>query len=95
MTKVDKKYLDMVAGLGCIICKRIAEIHYIPTGTGLGERNSNRRVLPLCHDHHLGGGHGVAIHTGKASWENKFGTERMLWGRLNVWIENEKTKLER
>ena len=92
MTKDDQKYLDLVASLGCIICKRPAEIHHIRAGMGIAQRNNNRRVLPLCPDHHRNGGHGVAIHAGRASWENKFGTEHMLWDRLNGLIEIEKSR---
>jgi hypothetical protein len=35
-------------------------------------------VIPLCHAHHRTGGHGVAVHAGRRTWEDKFGTEDEL-----------------
>lgn len=74
-TKAERNYMDRVADLGCIICRRPAEIHHITTGIGMGQRASNWDVIPLCPEHHRTGGYGVAIHAGKKAWELKHGTE--------------------
>lgn len=55
-----------------------AEIHHIRTGQGVGQRADNFNVIPLCPIHHRQGGHGIAIHAGRQSWENNYGTETEL-----------------
>lgn len=83
-TKAEKLHLSRVAGMGCIVCRNEglgdtpAEIHHCSSGTGMSVRADNFHVIPLCHTHHRTGGHGVAIHAGRQSWENKFGTETEL-----------------
>lgn len=83
-TKAEKLHLSRVVGLGCIVCKNLnlgetpAEIHHIRTGQGAGQRADNFKVIPLCSIHHRQGGHGVAIHAGRQSWENNYGTETEL-----------------
>lgn len=83
-TKAEKLHLSRVAELCCIVCRNEglgdtpAEIHHCSSGTGMSVRADNFHVIPLCHTHHRTGGHGVAIHAGRQSWENKFGTETEL-----------------
>ncbi|EAU1439450.1 Ref family recombination enhancement nuclease [Citrobacter freundii] len=82
--KAEKLHLSRVAELRCIVCRNEglgetpAEIHHCSSGTGMSVRADNFHVIPLCHTHHRTGGHGVAIHAGRQSWENKFGTEAEL-----------------
>lgn len=84
MTKAEKRHLSRVAELGYLICKNLklgetpAEIHHVRTGQGAGQRADSFKVIPLCPIHHRQGGHGIAIHAGRQSWENKFGTETEL-----------------
>jgi hypothetical protein len=86
MTKDEKKHLDKVASIGCIICHRPAEIHHIRNGMGLSQRNSNYNVLPLCPEHHRTGGHGVAIHAGQKTFEANFGTESELLEKVSKFL---------
>jgi hypothetical protein len=88
MTKAEKEHLNKVASLGCIICGNIAEIHHVRTGMGLGQRNTNFNVIPLCHVHHRTGGHGVAFHAGKKTWQEIFGTEKDLLEKTINQINN-------
>ena len=81
-TKADKVYMGRVAELGCIICQMPAEIHHIRSGMGLGQRNSHRNVLPLCHRHHRTGAHGEAIHAGIKTWEYAHGSEAFLLNKV-------------
>ncbi len=81
-TAKERQYMSDVAELGCVICQRPAEIHHITTGVGMGQRASNHDIIPLCPDHHRLGGHGVAIHAGKQTWEKKHGTELELLERV-------------
>lgn len=69
MTNEEKRHLNRVASLGCMVCRRIhgphdpgpVEIHHKRAGTGAGRRSSNFDVMPLCPEHHRGktGLHGL------------------------------------
>jgi len=66
-TLAEKKHLNAVAELGCMVCKRMgyegtpAEIHHKRAGTGAGRRSSHMDAIPLCPEHHRGntGLHGL------------------------------------
>jgi hypothetical protein len=55
MTISEKKYLAMVAALGCCRCGSEAEIHHIRQFQGMGQRASNYLTIPLCPVHHRTG----------------------------------------
>ena len=74
----EKEYKIAVAALGCVICGGQAEIHHIRQGVGMGQRNSDWNILPLCAAHHRTGGAGVAFHAGPRSFELNYGCERYL-----------------
>lgn len=82
-TKAEKKHMDRVAALGCIVCEDLgfpdspASIHH------LDRSRDHMRVLPLCPTHHQYGGFGVAIHDGRRTWESNYGTESDLLVRVN------------
>lgn len=94
MNKKERQHLDEVSQIGCIVCwnERIygspAEIHHIRAGMGMGMRNDNYHVIPLCAHHHRLGGHGVAIHAGKKTFEENFGTEQELLEQVERLIED-------
>ena len=76
-TKQDKDHMGRVAALGCIICGMPAEVHHI--GRQGGQRGKALQdCIPLCPTHHRHGNTGVAVHSGRKSWEANFGTEREL-----------------
>ncbi|WNJ81666.1 Ref family recombination enhancement nuclease [Cedecea neteri] len=89
MKKAEREHLSRVASLGCIVCRNLgfgetpAEIHHIRTGQGVAQRADNYSCIPLCHPHHRNGGHGVAVHAGKQTWEKNFGTELELLEQVN------------
>jgi hypothetical protein len=64
--KDEKQWLNRVAELGCMVCRRMgyqgtpAEIHHLRAGQGWG-RSSNYNAIPLCPEHHRGntGVHGL------------------------------------
>lgn len=76
MTKTEKEHLSRVADLGCVLCERLgmvgtsAEIHHLRHGMGMGQRNSNFNVIPLCPEHHRGntGYHGL----GRRAFESTY-----------------------
>jgi len=67
LTKDEKKHLDLLSQLGCVVCSRLgygatpAEIHHPRKGTGLALRASHYDAIPLCLEHHRGqsGVHGM------------------------------------
>lgn len=89
-TKAEKLHLSRVAALGCVVCRNQelgetpAEIHHCSKGTGLSVRADNFHVIPLCAIHHRQGGHGVAIHAGRQTWEKNYGTEPELLAQVNT-----------
>lgn len=82
-TKADSDHLGIVAASGCIACRNEfglhseAECHHIGNGT-MGKRSSHREAIALCPMHHRLGCIGVAIHSGRKSFEANFGAEREL-----------------
>lgn len=79
--------LSRISSLGCIVCRlqynvfSEAEIHHLREGTGLGLRDE--RTIPLCPTHHRSGGHGIAFHAGKKTFEENYGTQIELWEKTN------------
>lgn len=65
-TKLEKKYMDRVARLGCVVCRRLdygyvpTQVHHVAEGSGL---RSPFAVAPLCEEHHTGssGLHGRGV----------------------------------
>ena len=73
-----KKWLSLVADLGCIICLMPAEIHH--TYWNRKGKRDDRYVIPLCPRHHRIGGEGaLAFHRGRKSFEGEYGTEECLY----------------
>jgi hypothetical protein len=78
MDKNEKKYLDKVARVGCILCRSAfgvkdspAEIHHIRR---FGGKRSTSPVIPLCPEHHRGG---TGVHgLGAKGFEAKWGTSQ-------------------
>ena len=83
-TVKEKKHLEKVARLGCIICRKQgfyfvpAELHHIRDIkiTGLGQRASHFQVIPLCVKHHRLGKE--AFHYSKKNFTAKWGTQLEL-----------------
>lgn len=81
MTKAERHYLDAVAAQGCVLCRYLgygatpAEIHHLRHGAGMGQRNSNTNIIPLCPEHHRGrtGYHGM----GRRAFEREYGVTEL------------------
>ena len=91
MTKKEREYLDRVANLGCIVCKKNGyhtepEIHHLREGMGMGQRNDYLNAIPLCPIHHRTGGVGEAIHAGVKSFAKNHGTEKQLLGQVRAML---------
>ena len=84
-TKNEKKSLDKIARLGCVLCSTVlgfedtpAELHHIRRTS----KRSTSPVIPLCPEHQRGnnGIHGL----GRKSFEAKYGiTEEELLERVS------------
>jgi hypothetical protein len=72
----EKKHMDAVAQLGCIVCTSPATIHHC--GTYMGGGRDHMKVLPLCPEHHQGKEGIDGKHMSKRQWEAKYGTEEHL-----------------
>jgi hypothetical protein len=67
MTKAEKRHMNRVADLGCVLCWHLgfgetpAELHHPRDGEGMAQRASNWLVVGLCPEHHRGasGLHGL------------------------------------
>ena len=71
-TAEEARFIELVAGLGCLICGKPASIHHIMHAPGKHCRRDHRFIAPLCYDHHQGdeGVHGLGSE----------GAFRDLWG---------------
>lgn len=77
MKQAEKEHIGRVASLGCLICRRPAEVHHL-TGAGMGKRASHFDTIPLCPYHHRQGPHGEAVHNGTKTFEAKYGTQEEM-----------------
>jgi hypothetical protein len=77
-TEDDRRHMDAVAQLGCIVCRRVfgimtpqVELHHPRRGAGMAQRACHQDVLPLCVEHHRGntGVHGL----GTKGFEKHYG----------------------
>lgn len=77
-TAEDRRHMDAVAQLGCVVCWRVhglfsplVELHHPRRGAGMGQRAAHQDVLPLCVEHHRGstGVHGL----GTKGFEKHYG----------------------
>jgi hypothetical protein len=84
MNTAERKHYDKLSQIGCIVCHReglgftMAHIHHIRHGVGMAQRSHYLLAIPLCPLHHTNGGHGVALHAGQKTFEQKYGTESEL-----------------
>jgi hypothetical protein len=82
--KDDPKHLARVRELPCVICGKWGETeaHHPRNGTGMGLKAPDREAVALCSSHHRTGGPGIAFHaTGRADWEEQWGTQADLTER--------------
>ena len=77
MKQAERKHLNDLAALGCILCDYLgtpgtpAEIHHLRSGVGMAQRSSHYRAIPLCPEHHRGktGFHGLGMRAFQAKYE--------------------------
>lgn len=77
-TTEEARFLELVAGLGCLICGKPASVHHIMHAPGKLKRRDHRFVAPLCLDHHQGdeGVHGLGS---EAAFRDLWGVDLVGW----------------
>lgn len=55
----EKRHMGRVAEMGCLVCCRPAEVHHVTSDRFKRITRSNKRVVPLCPEHHRTGPHAV------------------------------------
>jgi len=80
-TAEGRRHMGRVAGLGCLICRRLgygpssAEVHHVREGQGGAQRAPDFLTVPLCPEHHRGstGFHGL----GTRAFERRYGIDEL------------------
>ena len=91
MKKAESDHIAKVVEMGCIICVNLelgetpAVPHHIGNGS-MGMKATNYQVIPLCPYHHNQGPIGEAVHSGRESFEDNFGSEQELLAQTNTWL---------
>ena len=81
MSAAGARHMARVAALGCCVCRNLgypdspAQVHHIREGQGAGQRAADFLTIPLCPQHHLQGGEGIAFHAGQRQFEALYGSE--------------------
>jgi GT2 family glycosyltransferase len=80
----EKRHMDRVAALGCLLCGQPAQLHHVREGQGMSQRASNFLVVPLCEPHHTGsaGLHGL----GSRGFERRY--------RMDDWQRDDERDVE-
>ena len=79
--KANRLRFDKIQEIGCIVCKRQWRLsspctwHHID---GQKSQDKHKLTFGLCAAHHTTGGYGMALHAGKARFEELYGTEKEL-----------------
>ena len=84
-TKAEKAHMAATASLGCLVCRRPAEIHHARNRTG--KKRDHMKVLPLCPAHHRHDA--VSVH---GMYPDKF---RLLYGDETEMLEEVNRRLWR
>ena len=91
-TKLEKKWMDSLSELGCIVCKlhmdcySPAEIHHIQ---GSRKPGCHLSTLPLCYRHHREGVKNdlyVSRHPFKTEFVKRYGTEMYLLQKVKEFL---------
>ena len=92
-TAKEKRHMDKVSQLGCIVCRNEGnmfvpcEIHHTQ---GKTKENAHCLILPLCYQHHREGtfnGLWVSRHPWKKEFESRYGTEQELLSQVEELIK--------
>jgi len=74
---------EILSELGCLICKRPAQIHHIKDQTGAGMKSDDSCTIALCMDHHTGQN---GYHHSPFEFGEKYGSQLALLQLQNAEI---------
>lgn len=78
--KREREWMNKIGNFGCIVCYNNGigdtpvSIHHID---GRTKKGAHYLTIPLCGLHHQGE-YGIGIHSGRAEWERRYGTQMEL-----------------
>lgn len=77
-TAEEHRHIERVAALGCLVCRRPANVHHVMKAPGKVRRRDHRFIAPLCADHHQGneGVHGLGS---EKAFLARWGIDLMTW----------------
>lgn len=87
-TREEKKWMDLIARLGCIVCLKHediytpAEVHHL---YGKTKKGAHLNTIGLCFKHHREGSNNkvwVSRHPWKAEFEKRYGSEESLLNEI-------------
>lgn len=52
-TAVERRHLDRVASMGCLVCEMPSTVHHVTSDGFQRLTRTHRRVVPLCPRHHM------------------------------------------
>lgn len=90
-TAEEARFIELVAGLGCLICGRTATVHHVTSDGFKRIRRSHKRIVPLCPRHHMiqhGAKESVEA-LGHAGFRRRYGVDLLeradaLWRSFNA-----------
>ena len=96
MNKEEKKWINLISQLGCIVCNNEqrgyvpASVHHILTN---GKRTDHLQTIPLCPTHHQSGINNqlfVSRHPWRREFEKRYGSEYELLNKVKELIYGER-----
>lgn len=82
--------MGRVAGLGCLVCGRAAELHHVSSDNFKRIARSHRMIAPLCPHHHreqVGGRDSVEA-LSHAGFKHRYGVD-LIARAEQLWLETE------
>lgn len=85
-TIIEQQWMNKLGNFGCIVCYNLGisdspvSIHHIE---GRVKKGAHLLTIPLCGQHHQGE-YGIGLHSGKAEWEKRYGTQQKLLHQVRL-----------
>jgi len=87
-TAVERRHLDRVAGMGCLVCDGPSTVHHVTSDGYHRLTRTHERIVPLCPRHHMiqWGPHDSVEALGHAGFTATYGIDLLavsdrLWGK--------------
>jgi hypothetical protein len=81
-TAEARRYMDAVAQLPCVCCRRYAvQAHHVIHGRFARRKASDIDTIPLCHEHH------DELHMHPDRWRNRYGLDTDYLGATRLAVD--------